>query len=83
MGRQCSIISQVAGKKAKPAHPARFKEVLQYDPETGMFTWRVARQRVRIGDRAGCINGVTGYWQIRIEDKNYLGHRLAWLYVHF
>ena len=76
-------IETLQAKKQDRLTQARLKEVLQYDPETGMFTWRVARQRVRIGDRAGCINGVTGYWQIRIEDKNYLGHRLAWLYVHF
>ena len=61
---------------------ARLKELLLYEPETGEFYWRVAKsQRVRAGERAGCA-GRRGYREIAIDDKRYLVHRLAWLYVY-
>ena len=58
------------------------KELLHYDPETGTFTWKVSRSsRHRAGDIAGCTTQA-GYKSIGILGKEYLAHRLAWLYVH-
>jgi len=59
------------------------KVLLSYDPETGNFTWRVTRKWARqvAGDRAGHINGVTGYRYITIKRKNYYEHRLAWYFM--
>ena len=55
--------------------------VLDYDENTGIFTWKVAAARsVKAGDEAGGINN-TGYRRIRIEGKRYQAHRLAWLYM--
>lgn len=60
----------------------RLREVLSYDADLGFFTWRVkSSRRVKIGDIAGC-HGSSGYYQIRIDRRTYLAHRLAWLYVH-
>lgn len=60
------------------------KELLHYDPETGIFTWLVTPYkygRVKIGDSAGS-NDAYGYRRIKIKRRSYKSHRLAWLYVY-
>lgn len=54
-----------------------------YDQETGIFTYKVRRsQACKVGSIAGSVCKKDGYVRIRINDKAYLAHRLAWLYVH-
>lgn len=52
--------------------------VLAYDPETGAFTYKVARGRMKPGDRAGYV-GPWGYVYINIYGQMNFAHRLAWL----
>lgn len=56
--------------------------LLSYDPETGVFRWKVRRQSVAPGDIAGCVDPRIGYSRIKINERLYLAHRLAWFYVH-
>lgn len=61
---------------------ARVRELLRYDPVSGVFTNAVTRhRRAKAGDIAGSIHKAGGYIEISIDGKRYLAHRLAWLYM--
>lgn len=63
---------------------ARLKELLNYDPKTGVFTWKKNRAGVRSGSTAGCIDTASnsGYVRIGLDSTVHQAHRLAWLYVY-
>ncbi len=63
----------------------RLKELLHYDPDSGVFTWKVNRGGIAKAEVvAGCI-GSHKYILINVDRKRYLAHRLAFLYMenHF
>lgn len=59
----------------------RLRDVLRYDPATGIFVWVVLlSNKGPIGAAAGSTDK-HGYINIGIDNKEYKAHRLAWLYV--
>jgi len=59
----------------------RLKELLHYDPDTGVFARLMSRGNTTKGNIAGNIE-TNGYVVIYIDGKSYKAHRLAWLYVN-
>lgn len=57
------------------------KEILEYQPETGLFFWKKKRSGISVGQLAGGKDR-EGYIRIKIDDVKYGAHRLAWMYVH-
>ena len=50
-----------------------------FDYKDGFLYWKISNNRkIHIGDKAGSFNG--RYYQIGINDKKYLNHRLIFLY---
>lgn len=59
------------------------KELLSYNPNTGVFTWNVGfGNQVFVGDVAGTVRKKTGYRKIVINGRKYYAHRLAFLYMN-
>src|SRR3990167_10880186 len=60
----------------------RLRELLDYDPQTGVFIWlRSHSNQIKAGAVAGSPNE-RGYLRITIDGCSYRAHRLAWLYVY-
>ena len=63
----------------------RLKELLSYDPDTGLFKRSISTGRHgchKKGAFVGCHCKHHGYIFIRLDGVLYRAHRLVWLYVH-
>ena len=55
-----------------------FQERLEYNADTGQFTWLGDFNAKRVGRRAGTTIGSKGYRTITIKKRRYYEHRIAW-----
>lgn len=59
----------------------RLRELMHYDPDTGVFTRKVKIKGQHVGRIVG-TSGTRGYLQCTVDGKPYKLHRLAWLYIY-
>ena len=67
--------------KHKGLTAERVRELLDYNPDTGIFISRITRCSRAKGAVAGC-KATTGYIHIKVDGSCYKAHRLAWLVTH-
>ena len=76
------LVTEPQESPAQDITAERLRELLHYEPETGIFTWKVgSANQVKVGDAAGSQNGL-GYLHVRLQRRLYSAHRLAWLHFH-
>jgi hypothetical protein len=57
------------------------RELVDYDPATGVFRWKVSHGRAKAGSVAGSPHS-EGYTKIVVGGVGYYAHRLAWAFNH-
>lgn len=76
---------QVSSCAASTLTQERLKHLLNYDPETGFFTWNTPPHNRLKGKRAGTVKIIrkkkTNYRAISIAGREYQEHRLAFLWM--
>jgi hypothetical protein len=54
--------------------------LINYDPLSGIMTWKVERYKAPKGEECGWLTD-QGYRSVKVLSKTYLVHRLAWFYM--
>ena len=68
-------------KSKLPLTQERVRELLNYDPDTGVVTWRVrTSNRVKVGDPITTLSS-KGYIMVGIDGVRYKLHRIIFLYM--
>lgn len=76
------LVSEPQNSPAQELTAEKLRELLHYDPETAVFTWKVSTTNsVKAGDVAGYVNN-GGYLLISIQGRAYQAHRLSWFYTY-
>ena len=58
----------------------RLRELFDYNPRTGIFTYKIGTRCTKAGRKAGTPR-YDGYLVVNIDNRTYLLHRLAWLWM--
>jgi len=59
----------------------KLKELLTYNPDTGIFTRKIILKKGCVGEVAGYLHK-TGYIRICVDGVHYKAHRIAWFYMY-
>lgn len=59
----------------------RLKELLHYDPNTGVFTWATKASRNVVVGRVAGSSSEGSYHVVRLDKQRFQAHRLAFLYM--
>lgn len=60
----------------------RVRELLTYEPDTGILRWRVTLgSRAAAGQEAGGVDKSTGYHRVVIDKRLLLSHHVAWAWT--
>jgi hypothetical protein len=69
-------------KSGKSLTVERARELLEYEPETGVLRWRRdVYRRIKAGQKAGCTRK-DGRQVVRVDDELMYSHRVAWLLTY-
>lgn len=69
-------------RKDDPLTPERLEQLAFYEPETGLFRWKVSYGVKRVkGQPAGYLDDA-GYLRLKLDGVEYMAHRVAWFAVH-
>lgn len=60
---------------------SELSSILKYDPDTGIFRWRITHHRVKFNQIAGTKQEARNCIQICIAKKMYKAHRLAFIFM--
>ena len=74
------ILSESSVKSNSKLTQAELKNILDYNPETGVFIWKTNPGKAAVGKIAGSV--YKNHVRICFEGRYYFASRLAWLYVH-
>jgi len=67
-------------RNADSLTPETLRELLAYEPETGVFRWLQKTSRATVGDVAGAVRG-RGYLAVCIRGTQHYSHRLAFYWM--
>jgi hypothetical protein len=68
-------------KVSRPIEHDQLTALFNYEPKSGVFTWKVKGKSYNIGDEAGYYNKDNGYIRITIKKDQYYAQVLAWFYM--
>lgn len=57
------------------------RELFDYDPQTGLLTWRKTQGTAKAGREAGWLHA-SGYVYVGVGGKSYKAHRIIW-FLHY
>lgn len=71
------------GKEAEDAVTLEdVMEIVSYEPDTGLFRRKVSKNQHPVGGVCGKTVGKGNHLAIRVNGRNFMAHRVAWLFTY-